>query len=68
MRSMERLPCASNRARPGNCCSASVSEASCDPITSNIYTAEQESELPDMAIKASLGCGNPDGPCRIETW
>jgi arsenite methyltransferase len=43
----------------GNCCSASGLEASCDPITSNIYDAAQEGEVPDTAIKASLGCGNP---------
>jgi arsenite methyltransferase len=43
----------------GNCCSASGREASCDPITSNLYNAAQEGELPDTAIKASLGCGNP---------
>ena len=51
---------------PGSCCSASVSEASCDPITSNIYTAEQESELPDMALKASLGCGNPTALAELK--
>jgi arsenite methyltransferase len=43
----------------GSCCSASGLEASCDPITSNIYDAAQEGEVPDTAIKASLGCGNP---------
>jgi arsenite methyltransferase len=29
-----------------------------DPITSNLYDAAQEGEVPDTAIKASLGCGN----------
>ena len=43
----------------GNCCSASGLEASCDPITSKLYDAAQEGELPKTAIKASLGCGNP---------
>ena len=42
----------------GDCCGAAGSEA-CDPIASNIYSAAQERELPDRAIKASLGCGNP---------
>jgi arsenite methyltransferase len=43
----------------GNCCSVSGLEASCDPITSNLYDAAQEGEVPNTAIKASLGCGNP---------
>jgi len=33
--------------------------ACCDPITSNLYDANQASALPDTALKASLGCGNP---------
>jgi arsenite methyltransferase len=43
------------------CCRADPSglEGSCDPITSNLYDAAQEDEVPDTAIKASLGCGNP---------
>jgi arsenite methyltransferase len=43
------------------CCRAGSSEleASCDPITSNLYDAAQEGEVPDTAIRASLGCGNP---------
>ena len=42
------------------CCGdPSAPEASCDPITSNLYNASQEGEVPDSAIKASLGCGNP---------
>jgi arsenite methyltransferase len=42
-----------------NCCNASGLEMSCDPITSNIYTAVEEGEVPGTAIEASLGCGNP---------
>ena len=42
-----------------SCCNASGLEASCDPITSNIYSATQEGEVPETAFKASLGCGNP---------
>ena len=36
-----------------------VLDGCCDPITSNLYDATQTSELPDAAVKASLGCGNP---------
>lgn len=43
-----------------SCCGgAAALEASCDPITSNLYDGAQEGEVPDTALKASLGCGNP---------
>ena len=49
------------------CCDdASALEASCDPITSNLYDAAQEDELPDTAIKASLGCGNPTALAELK--
>lgn len=42
------------------CCGA---DAACgtdvDPITSNLYDEAQKSGLPDEAVLASLGCGNP---------
>jgi arsenite methyltransferase len=50
----------------GSCCSASGLEASCDPITSNIYDAAQEGEVPDTALKASLGCGNPTALAELK--
>ena len=31
----------------------------CDPITSNLYSADQTGQLPENAVLASLGCGNP---------
>ncbi len=31
----------------------------CDPITSNLYADGQTSVLPENAVLASLGCGNP---------
>ncbi len=31
----------------------------CDPITSHLYHADQIGMLPDAAVRASLGCGNP---------
>lgn len=42
--------CGSN---PSSCCSEG------DPITSDLYDALQKSELPETAVLASLGCGNP---------
>ena len=31
----------------------------CDPVTENLYDASQTSGLPEGAVLASLGCGNP---------
>lgn len=43
-----------------SCCGgASALAASCDPITSNLYDRAQAGEVPDTALQASLGCGNP---------
>ncbi len=43
-----------------SCCGASGTlEKRCDPITSNLYDAAQAGEIPEGALQASLGCGNP---------
>jgi SAM-dependent methyltransferase len=41
-------------------------EASCDPITSNPYDTAQQGEVPDAALQASLGCGNPTALAELE--
>jgi 2-polyprenyl-3-methyl-5-hydroxy-6-metoxy-1,4-benzoquinol methylase len=42
-----------------SCCGGSPGELDChDPITSNLYGAES-GEVPESALAASLGCGNP---------
>src|SRR5213593_4244050 len=41
-----------------SCCGAS-STSSCDPVTSNLYGHDQTADLPEQAVAASLGCGNP---------
>jgi hypothetical protein len=30
----------------------------CDPITTNLYSADQTGVIPEKAVLASLGCGN----------
>jgi arsenite methyltransferase len=42
-------------------------EGSCDPITSNLYDAAQEGEVPEAALKASLGCGNPTALAELKS-
>src|SRR5689334_19334628 len=45
---------------PSSCCSGA------DPITSNLYNEIQKSELPDTAVLASLGCGNPTALAELK--
>jgi arsenite methyltransferase len=42
-----------------SCCGSSAETGSKDPITSNLYEESQTSDLPQEAVLASLGCGNP---------
>jgi 2-polyprenyl-3-methyl-5-hydroxy-6-metoxy-1,4-benzoquinol methylase len=48
------------KAGGSSCCGASAaSELCCDPITSNLYNSDQAQQIPEQALLASLGCGNP---------
>jgi SAM-dependent methyltransferase len=42
-----------------SCCSTTCCGDSTDPITSRLYDDAQASQIPEEALKASLGCGNP---------
>ena len=42
-----------------SCCGGSAFDGTTDPITSNLYVQGETSELPEAAVLASLGCGNP---------
>ena len=43
-----------------SCCGAAPASGSgCDPITSNLYDSSQAGQIPEEALLASLGCGNP---------
>jgi arsenite methyltransferase len=61
---------AARRAAAGetnSCCGASVCcGTDVDPITRDLYDESQKSILPDMAIKASLGCGNPTALAELK--
>ncbi len=37
----------------------------CDPITSNLYDASQAGQIPEEAMLASLGCGNPTALAQL---
>ncbi len=49
--------CCSTSTLATGCCSTSASE--CSAVTTNLYTAEEVASLPEEAVLASLGCGNP---------
>src|SRR5512132_3621017 len=38
----------------------------CDPISGNLYEASQTGELPEAAVLASLGCGNPTALAELK--
>jgi arsenite methyltransferase len=42
-----------------SCCGAAPASDCCDPITANLYDASQIGQIPQEAVLASLGCGNP---------
>lgn len=41
------------------CCGGAAFDGTVDPITSNLYLNGETDILPDAAVLASLGCGNP---------
>src|SRR5450631_3327310 len=49
-----------------SCCGASPAGTSCDPITSNLYDATQAGQIPEEAMLASLGCGNPTALANLD--
>lgn len=42
-----------------SCCGAAACGTEIDPITRDLYEQTQTSILPEQAVRASLGCGNP---------
>src|SRR5512141_1898702 len=52
---------AASRVQAGrtSCCGTAAGADCCDPITSNLYDGGQAGEVPEAALQASLGCGNP---------
>jgi arsenite methyltransferase len=48
-----------------SCCGASAATDCCDPITSNLYDASQADQIPEEALLASLGCGNPTALAKL---
>src|SRR5689334_9570364 len=60
----ERYASAANEVRAGNGCGCGSSccggiSLQHDAVTGDLYSAEEMAALPEEAVLASLGCGNP---------
>jgi arsenite methyltransferase len=49
-----------------SCCGATPASNCCDPITANLYDATQAGQIPEEALLASLGCGNPTALAQLK--
>jgi SAM-dependent methyltransferase len=49
-----------------SCCGATASTGCCDPITTNLYDVSQAAQIPEEALLASLGCGNPTALAQLK--
>ncbi len=63
----ERYGQAATRVQSGeaSCCGSGSTAASCDPISSNLYSREEGATIPETALLASLGCGNPTALAQL---
>jgi arsenite methyltransferase len=56
-----------NQTGRSSCCGAAPGDGiSRDPITSNLYDASQAGQIPQEAMLASLGCGNPTALAQLK--
>ena len=55
---------AASEQESSSCCGSSKAKA-WDPITSNLYETAETQSLPDAAVLASLGCGNPTALAQL---
>jgi SAM-dependent methyltransferase len=46
-----------------SCCGPA---STCDPITSNLYGAQEAGAVPELALRASLGCSNPTALAELK--
>lgn len=49
-----------------SCCGATAMSGCADPITSNLYDSTQAGQIPEEALLASLGCGNPTALAKLK--
>jgi arsenite methyltransferase len=49
----------------GGCGPGCCGSTSYDPVTSDLYAADETAQVPEAAIQASLGCGNPTALAKL---
>lgn len=59
---------AAKRAASGRtaCCGGGAELSGCDPITKDLYSDVEKGALPEKAVAASLGCGNPTALAKLQ--
>jgi len=59
---------AAKRAAAGGtaCCGDGAQLSGCDPITRDLYSDAEKGALPEKAVAASLGCGNPAALAELQ--
>ncbi len=59
---------AAKRAASGGtaCCGRGAELSGCDSITKNLYDDTEKATLPEKAVAASLGCGNPTALAKLQ--
>src|ERR1051326_5478572 len=65
----EKYGAAARRVTAGkgsSCCGASSCGTDVDPITRDLYESGQVEAVPELAVKASLGCGNPTALAELK--
>jgi 2-polyprenyl-3-methyl-5-hydroxy-6-metoxy-1,4-benzoquinol methylase len=63
----ERYSQAAQRVSKGkSCCGGDAALAGSNPITSNLYDVSEKGALPEAAVLASLGCGNPTALAQLQ--
>src|SRR6266849_7131583 len=53
------------RVKSGRASCCDTDELGCNPITSDLYNASQVQQIPEEAVLASLGCGNPTALAKL---
>jgi arsenite methyltransferase len=48
-----------------SCCGTAPASECCDPISANLYDSAQAAQIPEEAMLASLGCGNPTALAQL---
>jgi len=73
LRVMNNQPssCCGAEVQADTCCGSQASTGSCcsdgkDHITTNLYSDKDASEIPEAALLASLGCGNPTALAQLK--